>query len=52
MALSVTMKAETLSILGINVSYLIFCACTNRDENTVFIIDYKINIALTYQLMS
>ena len=45
---SVTMMAETLSRLGITVSCLIFSACTNQDENTVFIIDYKINNALRY----
>ena len=50
MAQSVTMMAETLSRLGINTSCLIFCVCTNQNENTVFIIDYKliINIALRY----
>ena len=50
MAQSMTLiaESETLSRLGINISCLIFCACTSQDENTVFIIDYKINITLRY----
>ena len=42
MAQSVTMVAETLSRLGIKYPTLLFCACANQNENTVFIIDYNL----------
>ena len=40
MAQSVTMVAETLEELIYPT--LLFCECTNQNENTVFIMDYKL----------